>query len=65
MTDEEPKFLKKVDGRTVDKSKMVPQFFKRGTTGEEIVEAMLAQMKEAADAKEKAKAEADKKPLSE
>ena len=65
MTDEEPKFLKKVDSRTIDRSKMVPQFFKRGVTGKEIVEAMLAKMKEAADAEEKAKAEADKKPISE
>ena len=29
MTDEEPKLLKKVDGRTIDRSKMVPIFFQK------------------------------------
>ena len=62
MTDEEPKLLKKVDGRTIDRSKMVPLFFKKGATGKDIVRAMLAQMEEAAAAEE---AEAGKKPLSE
>jgi hypothetical protein len=60
MTDGEPKLLKKADGRTIDRSKMVPIIFKKGATGKDIVEAMIAQM-EAEVAEEKAKAEADKK----
>ena len=60
MTDEEPKFLKKVDGSTIDRSKMVPIFLKKGATRKDIVEAMLAQM-DAEIAEKKVKVEADKK----
>ena len=58
MTDEEPKFIKKVEGSTIDRSKMVPIFLKKGATGKDIVEAMLAQME--AEIAEK-KAESEKK----
>jgi hypothetical protein len=60
MADEEPKLLKKADGRTIDRSKMVPLIFEKGATGKDIVDAMIAQM-EAEVAEKKAKAEAAKK----
>jgi len=66
MTYEEPKFLKKVDGRTVDKKGNFAVLDPAKVTGKDIVALWRAELKRLADAEKAAssveeEAEADKK----
>ena len=68
MTDEEPKFLKKVDGRTVDKKGNFTVLDPAKVTGKDIVAFWRAELKRLVDAEKASaveEAEADKKQLSE
>ena len=64
MTDEEPKFLKKVDGRTVDKKGNFAVLDPAKVTGKDIVALWRAELERLADIEKASaveEAEADKK----
>ena len=62
MTDEEPKFLKKVDGRTIDKKGNFAVLDPAKVTGKDIVALWRAELERLVDAEKAAEADKKKEP---
>jgi hypothetical protein len=62
MTDEEPKFLRKVDGRTVDKKGNFTVLDPAKVTGKDIVALWRAELERLADMEKAAEADKKKEP---